>query len=450
MGKTMIQGIREYAAEHNLEIEGLPKDPKAAIPDDQLVNVFRGFVANWFPLLASKGQEQQGPGTRLGARTGLDGEGTFVSSQWSPEESVVRRVIDRDVIQRIEDFRIPRQEWRRLFSELFGTFFLVLVAAGGGMMGQAFPNTISRTAAVAAPGPDGDGRHLVHGQGVRRASQSGSQPRVRSSPRLPVATGAGLHRRAARRRDPRVPVPPAGGRRLGVLRLELPGGGLLAGPAIWMEAVLTWVWSASSSGLRRARRISALFGAFGVGGYIVLAGLWGSPISGASMNPARTFGPDLVGADFTAYWVYIVGPIAGAALAVGVGVRLARPWRRQGRIGCRPGRHRHRGRGTRQVLNQGRSPDVAARYLRFTAEVLADVEQGHVVGVLREFLGSSSRCSASERSGSASADAEPRRAWTLVGQRAGAGSHRSARSIRRGVACRSSRRSRPGGLRAPG
>jgi aquaporin Z len=46
----------------------------------------------------------------------------------------------------------PSQEWRRLFSELLGTFFLVLVAAGGGMMGQAFPGTISRAAAVAAPG----------------------------------------------------------------------------------------------------------------------------------------------------------------------------------------------------------------------------------------------------------------------------------------------------------
>jgi aquaporin Z len=49
------------------------------------------------------------------------------------------------------DFSDPRQEWRRLFSELLGTFFLVLVAAGGGMMGEAFPNTISRTAAVTAP-----------------------------------------------------------------------------------------------------------------------------------------------------------------------------------------------------------------------------------------------------------------------------------------------------------
>src|SRR3954454_16493264 len=52
----------------------------------------------------------------------------------------------------IEDFHDPSQEWRRLFSEFLGTFFLVLVAAGGGMMGQAFPDTISRTAAVVAPG----------------------------------------------------------------------------------------------------------------------------------------------------------------------------------------------------------------------------------------------------------------------------------------------------------
>src|ERR1700750_1207013 len=59
--------------------------------------------------------------------------------------------LDEDLIRPIEDFQNPRQEWRRLFSELLGTFFLVLAAAGGGMMGQAFPNTISRTAAVTAP-----------------------------------------------------------------------------------------------------------------------------------------------------------------------------------------------------------------------------------------------------------------------------------------------------------
>ena len=59
---------------------------------------------------------------------------------------------EQGIIDRINDFNDPRQEWRRLFSELLGTFFLVLVAAGGGMMGQAFPDTISRTAAVVAPG----------------------------------------------------------------------------------------------------------------------------------------------------------------------------------------------------------------------------------------------------------------------------------------------------------
>ena len=57
-----------------------------------------------------------------------------------------------EFIEPIEDFQDPKQEWRRLFSEFFGTFFLVLVAAGGGMMSQAFPNTIGRSAAVVAPG----------------------------------------------------------------------------------------------------------------------------------------------------------------------------------------------------------------------------------------------------------------------------------------------------------
>ena len=66
--------------------------------------------------------------------------------------SGVLAYFDREIVDSLEDFKDPSQEWRRLFSELLGTFFLVLVAAGGGMMGQAFPDTISRTAAVVAPG----------------------------------------------------------------------------------------------------------------------------------------------------------------------------------------------------------------------------------------------------------------------------------------------------------
>ena len=37
------------------------------------------------------------------------------------------------------NFQDPNQEWRRLFSELYGTFLLVIVAAGGGMMGAGVP-----------------------------------------------------------------------------------------------------------------------------------------------------------------------------------------------------------------------------------------------------------------------------------------------------------------------
>src|SRR6266851_4628602 len=58
---------------------------------------------------------------------------------------------EKNLIDRVTDFNDPHQEWRRLFSELLGTFFLVLAAAGGGMMGRAFPGVISHTAAVTAP-----------------------------------------------------------------------------------------------------------------------------------------------------------------------------------------------------------------------------------------------------------------------------------------------------------
>jgi glycerol uptake facilitator-like aquaporin len=56
-----------------------------------------------------------------------------------------------------------------------------------------------------------------------------------------------------------------------------------------------------------------------------LAGLWAAPLSGASMNFARTFGPNLVGGDLSTIWVYALGPLAGAILAVGVGYLLRGP-----------------------------------------------------------------------------------------------------------------------------
>jgi aquaporin Z len=110
-----------------------------------------------------------------------------------------------------------------------------------------------------------------------------------------------------------------------------PAAGFSDGDAFLMEMVLTFGLVSVILGTASGAQNLGVIGALGVGAYIALAGLWGSPISGASMNPARTFGPDLVAADFTGYWVYVAGPLAGAVLAVGVAYVL------RGRGGGRAG-----------------------------------------------------------------------------------------------------------------
>ena len=216
------------------------------------------------------------------------------------------------------DFRDPSQEWRRLFSEVLGTFFLVLVAAGGGMMGQAFPNTISRTAAVVAPGlmvlaiilfmGKVSGAHLNPAVSIAFALR-GNFP----WPRVPGYILAQL-----------------GGAVLGAWFLQAvihvsasyganyPAASYSSADAFAMETILTLGLVSVILGTASGAQNLGVFGALGVGGYIALAGLWGSPISGASMNPARAFGPDLVSANFTTYWVYIAGPLLGAVVAVGI------------------------------------------------------------------------------------------------------------------------------------
>ena len=129
-----------------------------------------------------------------------------------------------------------------------------------------------------------------------------------------------------------------------------PAAGYSAGSAFWMELLLTLGLVSVILGTASGAQNLGILGAFGVGGYIALAGLWGSPISGTSMNPARTFGPDLVGADFSQYWVYVAGPIAGAALAVVFGFVLRGPGGGKAGSGAAQGDALHRSRRPRGRL----------------------------------------------------------------------------------------------------
>ncbi len=234
-------------------------------------------------------------------------------------------VVEQNILLRIQDFDDPRQEWRRLFSELYGTFLLVIVAAGGGMMSQAFPAAISRTAAVVAPGL------MVMGIILFMGKISGAH----LNPAVSIAFA--LRGDFPWRRVPGYIVVQLIGATLACLLLQgvigvsasygsnYPAPTYSAGAAFWMEALLTMALVSVILGTASGAQNVGLLGAFGVGAYIALAGLWGSPISGTSMNPARTFGPDLASGNFSDYWVYVAGPITGAVLAVGIAFVLRGP-----------------------------------------------------------------------------------------------------------------------------
>jgi aquaporin Z len=79
-----------------------------------------------------------------------------------------------------------------------------------------------------------------------------------------------------------------------------------------LTAILVTVILNTATGYRSIGHNAAL----AVGSTVALLGLFASPISGASMNPARTLGPDIVSWNFDGWWVYVAGPVAGAVIAV--------------------------------------------------------------------------------------------------------------------------------------
>jgi aquaporin Z len=212
-------------------------------------------------------------------------------------------------------FDDPRLEWRRLFAELLGTFFLVLVAAGGAIIHAE--GQISLAAAVVAPGL------MVMAVILFMGAVSGAH----LNPGVSLAFA--MRRDFPWKRLPGYVIIQLLGATLACLFLDavfgnvehlgatLPGSGYADWQALLMEVVLTVGLVSVILGTASTAQNVGAIAALGVGGYIALAGLWSAPVSGTSMNPARSFGPALVSGDFSGYWVYLLGPMAGALIAVG-------------------------------------------------------------------------------------------------------------------------------------
>jgi aquaporin NIP len=87
-----------------------------------------------------------------------------------------------------------------------------------------------------------------------------------------------------------------------------------AGSALVYEAVLTAFLMFVIMAVATDTRAVGAAAAIAIGGTVGLDALFGGPVSGASMNPARSFGPALVSSEWKDFWIYLLGPLVGAAL----------------------------------------------------------------------------------------------------------------------------------------
>ncbi|WP_405068976.1 aquaporin [Kribbella sp. NBC_01510] len=218
-----------------------------------------------------------------------------------------------------EDTLRQRPLWIRLIIEFLGTFVLVTVAAGSGVINHYVGNApISRTAAVIAPGA------VVMAMIYAWGPLSG----LHINPAVTFAfAGRGVF--------PTKWVVPywvvqLAGAICAALFLQGMFGDASAGgnypintsggewKSFVMETVLTAILASIILNTATGGRSIGHNAAIAVGSTVALLGLFASPISGASMNPARSLGPDIVGNDYTGWWIYVAGPVLGAAIAVAI------------------------------------------------------------------------------------------------------------------------------------
>ena len=178
------------------------------------------------------------------------------------------------------DFLNPVYEWRRIFAEIWGTFLLVLVAAGGGVVASMSGGSVSLGMIVTAPGL------MVMTIIYFMGTVSGAH----LNPAVTLAFA--LRRNFPWKRVPGYIIAQIIGGILATLFLHtlfgnagnlgatVPGSGISNATALAMEVFLTAGLVNTILGTASGARNIGANGAIAVGGYIILAGLWSAPISG--------------------------------------------------------------------------------------------------------------------------------------------------------------------------
>lgn len=208
---------------------------------------------------------------------------------------------------------------RRCFAELVGTFVLIAGGCGAVLVNQA-------TATDSQPGAlTLTGIALVWGLLVMSlASALGDLSGCHINPAVTVGFAA------AKRFPWKEVVPYVAAQVAGAfaailfLKLLFPGSTTLAATApageVWqsfaLEVFLTWFLMLAVLGVSTGAKEKGITAAIAVGGVIALEVLVGGPISGASMNPARSLAPAVVSGKIDTVWLYLVAPTLGACLAV--------------------------------------------------------------------------------------------------------------------------------------
>lgn len=214
------------------------------------------------------------------------------------------------------EFLDASREWRRAFAEFWGTFLLVFAVALGDIASSLSGGESTRVMAAVSSGVmvlvaiyflgSVSGAHLNPAITFAFALR-GNFPWKRSPGYIAAQVAGGVAAAAILRL--------AFGS-VAELGASTPRNGVTSLQALIIETILTAGLVNAILGTASGARNIGTNAGIAVGGYNVAARLCAAALTGASMNPARSLGPDVVRGDLSTAWIYVAAPLMGAIIGV--------------------------------------------------------------------------------------------------------------------------------------